>query len=130
MKSVSDRSYLKNQQGRGALGCLFSFLVLGAIAYLGYKFIPPYVSHFELKDAIDEIAVYEVAGIGVQKKGPAVDTQEMVINKAKEMGIKLERENIQIERMTDKIFIHVNYSVPIDLPGRVYDLKFDFTSHN
>ena len=130
MKSVSNRSYLKNQQGRGALGCLFSFLVLGAIAYLGYKFIPPYVSHFELKDAIDEIAVYEVAGIGVQKKGPAVDTQELVINKAKGMGIKLERENVQIERMPDKIFIHVNYSVPIDLPGRVYDLKFDFTSHN
>ena len=68
MKSASNRRYLKNQQGRGTLGCLFSFLVLGAIAYLGYKFVPPYVSHYELKDAIDELAVYEVAGIGVTKR--------------------------------------------------------------
>jgi hypothetical protein len=130
MKSVSDRSDLKNQKGRGTLGCLFSFLVLGAIAYLGYKFIPPYVSQYELKDALDELAVYEVAGIGVPKKERTLDTEEMVIHKAKEMGIKLERENIKIERMTDKITIHVNYSVPIELPGRVYQLNFDFTSHN
>ncbi len=68
MKSASNRSSLKNQRGRGNLGCLFSFLLLGAIGYLGYKFIPPYVSHFELKDAMDEVAVYEIAGIGVSKE--------------------------------------------------------------
>jgi hypothetical protein len=130
MKSASNRSNLKNQQGRGNLGCLFSFLLLGAIGYLGYKFIPPYVSHYELKDALDELAVYEISGISVSNKGTAVDTQDLVINKAREMGIKLEKQDIKIERTTDKIFIHVNYSVPIDLPGGVYQLKFDFTSHN
>jgi len=130
MKSASNRSNRKNQRGRGNLGCLFSFLMLGAIGYLGYKFIPPYVSHYELKDALDELAVYEVSGIGVSKNGTAVDTQDLVINKAKEMGIRLEKKDIKIERMTDKILIHVHYSVPIDLPGRVYELKFDFTSHN
>ena len=130
MKSASNRSNLKNQQGRGNLGCLFSFLLLGAIGYLGYKFIPPYVNHYELKDALDELAVYEISGISVSNKGTAVDTQDLVINKAREMGIKLEKQDIKIERTTDKIFIHVNYSVPIDLPGRVYQLKFDFTSHN
>jgi hypothetical protein len=130
MKSASVWRHLRNQQGRGTLGCLFSFLVLGMLAYLGYKFVPPYVSHYELKDALDEFAVYEVAGAGVAKRGTALDTQEVVIHKAKEMGIKLEKENIKIERMTDKIFIHVNYSVPIDLPNGVYQLKFDFTSHN
>jgi hypothetical protein len=130
MKSAAHWRHLKNQQGRGNLGCLFSFLLLGVIAYLGYKFVPPYVSHYELKDALDELAVYEVAGIGVTKRTTAMDTQEVVIHKAKEMGIKLEKENVKIERMTDKIFIHVNYSVPIDLPNGVYQLKFDFTSHN
>jgi len=130
MKSAANWRHVKNQQGRGNLGCLFSFLLLGATAYLGYKFVPPYVSHYELKDALDELAVYEVAGIGVTKRATAMDTQEVVIHKAKEMGIKLEKENVKIERMTDKIFIHVNYSVPIDLPNGVYQLKFDFTSHN
>jgi len=130
MKSASNQRNLKNQQGRGNLGCLFSFLLLGALGYLGYKFIPPYVSHYELKDALDELAVYEVSGLGASKKGAALDTQDLVIHKAKEMGIHLEKQDIKIERMTDKILIHVNYTVPIDLPGRVYELKFDFTSHN
>ena len=130
MKSGSNQINLRNQQGRGNLGCLFSFLLLGAIGYLGYKFIPPYVSHFELKDALDEMAVYEVSGIGASQNAKAMDTQELVIKKAKEMGIRLEKKDIKIERTIDKIFIHVNYSVPIDLPGGVYQLKFDFTSHN
>ena len=130
MKFASNRRNLERQQGRGSLGCLFSFLLLGAIGYLGYKFIPPYVSHFELKDALDEMAVYEVSGIGASQNAKAVDTQELVIKKAKEMGIRLEKKDIKIERTIDKIFIHVNYSVPIDLPGSVYQLKFDFTSHN
>jgi len=88
------------------------------------------MSHYELKDALDEVAVYEIAGIGASKKGTTGDIQETVINKAKEMGIRLDRENIKIERMPDKIYIHVNYSVPIDLPNGSYEMKFAFTSHN
>ena len=41
MKSASNRSNLKNQQGRGNLGCLFSFLLLGAIGYLGLQIHSP-----------------------------------------------------------------------------------------
>ena len=118
-----------SQRGRGSLGCLFSLLLLSGLGYLGYKFVPPYVSHFQLKDALDEFAVYEVAGAGVARKEKG-DTVDAVIRKAHELGVHLERQDVKIDRNTDKIIIHVNYMVPIDLPTGVYQLKFDFTSHN
>ena len=130
MKSNSNLNFRRNQQGRGNLGCIFTFLLLGVVGYLGYKLVPPYMNHYQLKDALDEVAVYEIAGIGASKKGTAGDIQETVINKAKDMGIRLDRENIKIERMTDKIYIHVKYSVPIELPSGLYEMKFEFTSHN
>ena len=54
--------------GKGNLGCLFGLLILVALGYFGYKFIPHYVSHFQLKDALNEIAVYRAAGRGGSEK--------------------------------------------------------------
>jgi hypothetical protein len=114
--------------GKGNLGCLFSLLVLVAIGYLGYKFVPHYVSHYQLKDALNEIAVYRAAGTkaGSEKK----TIQEEVIAKAKELGIVLKREDIKVRQEEEKVFITVKYTVPVDLPNQVYNLDFEFTGHN
>jgi len=132
LKLNFDAKIRRRQQGRGNMGCLFAFVLLGALGYLGYKIAPPFMLHYQLKDALDEVAVYEVAGIGTSKNGSGTkpNLEETVINKAREMGIKLQRENIKIERTSDKINIHVEYSVPIELPLGLYEMKFDFTSHN
>jgi hypothetical protein len=114
--------------GKGNVGCLFSLLILVALGYLGYKFVPHYVSHYELKDALNEIAVYRVAGI---KAGAEKQTiQEEVIAKAKGLGITLKREDIKVRQEEEKIYITVKYTVPVDLPNQVYNLDFEFTGHN
>ena len=113
--------------GKGNVGCLFSLLVLVALGYLGYKFVPHYVSHYELKDALNEIAVYRVAGI---KAGEKQTIQEEVIAKAKGLGITLKREDIKVRQEEEKIYITVKYTVPVDLPNQVYNLDFEFTGHN
>jgi hypothetical protein len=132
LESDFDVKIRNRQEGRGNLGCLFAFLLLGALGYLGYKIVPPFMLHYQLKDALDEVAVYEVAGIGASKNGSGAKQklEDTVISKAREMGIELSSNNINIERTSDKINIHVEYSVPIDLPFRHYEMKFDFTSHN
>jgi hypothetical protein len=118
---------LPGSSGRGNLGCLFSLLIIMVLGYLGYKFVPHYMSHFELKDALNEIAVYRVArGSGSEKR----TIQEEVIAKAKELGIQLKRDNIKVRQEEDKIYITVKYTVPVDLPTQVYDLHFEFTGHN
>lgn len=135
MNSVKSKTDIKvpgSQAGRGSLGCLFAFLLLGALGYLGYKIVPPYMLHYQLKDALDEVAVYEVAGVGTSKNTSTAkeNLEHTVISKAREMGVELKAENVHIERTSTRINIHVEYSVPLELPFWQYELKFDFTSHN
>ena len=114
--------------GKGNVGCLFGLLIVAAMGYLGYKFLPHYMSHFELKDALNEIAVYRAAGThgGSEKQ----TIQEEVIAKAKELGIVLKREDVKVRQEEEKVYITVKYTVPVDLPNQVYNLDFEFTGHN
>jgi hypothetical protein len=114
--------------GKGNLGCLFSLLIVVALGYLGYKFVPHYTSHFQLKDAVNEIAVYRAAGVGAGSEKQTI--QDQVLAKAKELGIELKREDIKVRREEEKVYITVKYTVPVDLPNQVYDLNFEFTGHN
>ena len=119
---------LPRSSGKGNLGCLFSLLILVVLGYLGYKFVPHYMSHFELKDALNEIAVYRVArgGSGSEKQ----TIQEEVIAKAKGLGIQLKRDDIKVRQEEEKISSTVKYTVPVDLPNQVYNLDFELTGHN
>jgi len=118
---------LPRSSGKGNLGCLFGLLIVAALGYLGYKFVPHYVSHFELKDALNEIAVYRAAGTRGSEKQTI---QEEVIAKAKELGIQLKREDIKVKQDEEKVYITVTYTVPVELPNQVYNLNFEFTGHN
>lgn len=126
MKTFFLRTRQDSQQGKGCLGCVFSLLVLAGLGYLGYKFLPPYVNHFQLKDAMNEIAVRHAAGRGSGSKA----IQDSVLAKAKELQIPLRREDIRVRTEEERVFITVKYVVPVELPGRVYDLKFEFTGQN
>jgi hypothetical protein len=126
LKTFSLRTRLDSQCGKGFLGCLFSLLVLAGLGYLGYKFLPPYANHFQLKDALNEIAVRQAAGRGSSTKA----VQDAVLAKAKDLQIPLRREDIRVRTEEERVYITVRYVVPVELPGRVYDLKFDFTGHN
>jgi uncharacterized protein HemX len=117
---------LLRSSGKGNVGCLFGLLIVAALGYLGYKFLPHYMSHFELKDALNEIAVYRAARGGSEKQ----TIQEEVIAKAKELGIQLKREDIKVRQEEEKVYITVKYTVPVDLPNQVYNLNFEFTGHN
>jgi hypothetical protein len=116
-----------HSSGKGNLGCLFTLLVIVALGYVGYKFIPHYMSHFELKDALNEIAVYRAAGA---RTGSEKTIQQEVMAKAKELEIPLKREDIKVKMEGEKVYITVTYTVPVELPKMVYTLNFEFTGHN
>jgi hypothetical protein len=118
---------LLRSSGKGTLGCLFGLLIVAALGYLGYKFVPHYVTHFELKDTLNEMAVYHAIGTKGAETQPI---QEEVIAKAKELGIRLKREDVKVRQEDEKIYITVKYTVPVELLNQVYDLNFEFTGHN
>jgi hypothetical protein len=122
------RSSIK-EQGKGSMGCPFSLLLLVGLGYLGYKFVPHYVNHFQLKDAMTGIAVSSAAGTDGRLQG-VKGIQDAVLAKAIDLQIPLKREDITVRNEGEKVFITVGYTVPVSLPNRVYDLKFEFTGHN
>jgi hypothetical protein len=90
-----------------------------------------------LKDATNEIAVLSAARLlpspdgSSQKSGSSVsEIQDAVMRKAKELDIPLRKQDIKVRRDQTAVFITVKYTVPIELPGSVYDFHFEFTSHN
>src|SRR5207249_1958085 len=115
----------------------FGLLMIAAMGYGAYKFGPPYVHHYQLKDEIQQIATLSAAG-ALPRAGaswarvtPSVaEIQDAVMGKAREMGIPLQKKDIEVRVREEKVFIAVKYSVPIDLPWATYDLGFEFVGHN
>jgi hypothetical protein len=95
------------------------------------------VSHYQLQDAMKEIATLGAVGMlppakasSGRSSGPLSDVQEAVLSKARELEIPLRKEDIKVQREEATVFITVKYTVPIELPGRIYDYNFEFTVHN
>ena len=53
-----------------------------------------------------------------------------VIAKAKEHDITLAEEDVDVDRSQVGVTIDVHYTVPIQVPGHVIPLKFEFSSGN
>ena len=126
-----------HQWGKGNLGCLFGLLILVALGFALYRVAPPYISHFQLKDAMKEIAILSAAGAlphkgdtSARTVGTILEIQEAVLVKARELELPLEKEDIKVRREGDVVFISVNYTVPLDLLFTVYNYQFDFSAHN
>ena len=128
MKTAFTPAKSLHSAGKSNLGCLFTLLIVVALGYAGYKFVPHYMSHYELKDALNEIAVFRAAGTRAGSEKQTI--QEEVIAKAKELGIQLKREDVKVRQEEEKVYITVKYTVPVDLPSQVYNLNFEVTGHN
>ncbi len=136
MKTNLARPRHSSHGGKGRLGCLFGFLLLGSLTFGLYRFAPPYMSHYQLKDAAGEIATLSSVGFLPRASGTGRSTgtveeiQDAVLAKATELEIPLEREDIQVRREGSNVYISVSYVVPLDLIFTVYEYKIQFTAHN
>ena len=137
MKTNLARQRHSSHGGKGRLGCLFGFLLLGSLTFGLYRFAPPYMSQYQLKDAAGEIATLSsvgflprTSGARGRSTGTVEEIQDAVLAKAKELEIPLEREDIQVRKEGQQVYISVSYVVPLDLIFTVFDYKIQFTAHN
>lgn len=120
---MHQESQFRSQQGSGKSGCFFALLMLAALAYLGYKIVPPLFSNYQLKDAVDELATFGL--VGQHKENPGAEIQSAVLKKAEELDIPLKKENVKVQLGDSRVEITVTYTVPIELPGYVYNWDFE-----
>ncbi len=93
-------------------------LVVGGGIYLAAKFIPPYWIYLSMQDPVKE------AAMGMATHGNEAKVRADLIYRAKEQGLSLDEDNIEISRDGAMAVVRVRWMARVDLPRYRYDLPF------
>ena len=94
-------------------------LVVGLAVYLAIILIPPYWTYLSMQDPVRDAAVTAVTA----RDGETTARAE-ILRKARDMGLHLEDENIEIVHEGQELVIRVSWVEPVDLPRYHYDIRF------
>ena len=103
---------------------LFGLLVVIAVGYVAFMFLPPYFNKYQFTDDITSIARFA---------GPTARTEEdiraEVMKKAKEYDLPIKPEQVRITREGQKVTIGADYTYVVNLVGgKQVPLDFHLTS--
>lgn len=105
--------------GRIRLGALLFILVVGVAVYLAISLVPPYWTYLSMQDPVRDAAVTAVTA----RDGEATARAEL-LRKARDIGLRLEDENIEIVHEGQELVIRVSWVEPVDVPRYRYDIHF------
>ena len=113
----------RRERGEGQLGCVIGLILLAAAIFVAYKIIPVKVAAADFRrEVIDE----------ARSAGRHNDARirASIMNKAEELELPVKQENLKVVRRNNSIKIEVEYTVPIDLLGYIYENKFHHVAEN
>jgi hypothetical protein len=93
--------------------------VLGALVFLLAVFAPYYVRNLQLQNF--------VSGVTRENPGQTQSDEALrarIVGHARQLGLPVSEDNVQIRHMPDGTHIDVRYFVRVDLPGYTVDLHF------
>jgi hypothetical protein len=96
---------------------IIAFIV--AVIFLARQYVPPYFSRFEFGDAVRQSVKYA----GAANKSPEAVRRD-IMEAAKDYDIPIEAKDIRITRTDVNFTVDIDYSWPIDLKVKKYDLQF------
>lgn len=111
------------ERGEGRMGCLFGVVVLLIGLLIAYKMIPVKVKAAEMRDVVQDES--RAAGTHTDKV-----ILENILAKAKQVGLPVEKENVEISRAANMITVDVKYTVPVVFPGYTYNWNFHHRAEN
>lgn len=103
------------ERGEGNLGCILWVLLLAIGVLIAWKAVPAKVKSAELYDFMDEMAKFSAAGSTKE------ELEKRIMGRAGELGIPLEKRNLQIQLQRERIRIEVKYTLPLEFPGYTYN---------
>jgi hypothetical protein len=119
MKSENLHS-LSSSEGKGLFGCIAFLILFGVAVYLAVVLGPIYYSNFNFEAEVKTIA----SRAGAHYFGDDSIVKD-VMDMAKRNEIRLEKEDVKVERFASQLHIKVQYSVPVDFVIFERDLNFD-----
>ena len=108
----------RSERGEGNLGCVLWLLALGLATLIAWKAVPVKVQSTQLYDYMDELAKFSAA------RTPPDQLEKMIMDRARQLDIPLEKKDIRVERNGDNIFMEIEYTIPLDFPGYTYQWHF------
>jgi hypothetical protein len=108
----------RSERGEGNLGCILWLLALGLAVLIAWKAIPVKLQSTELYDYMDELAKFSAAQVK-----PDV-LKKRILDRAAQLQIPLDKENVRVERNGDRIYMEVEYTIPVEYPGYTYQWNF------
>ena len=114
----------------GTIKALLGVLGIIALVYAGFQIIPVEMTNYSFQDDLKNIAM-------VGGANPHETDQQLldeVVKKAQEHQITLAPEQVTVQRIgtpgAPAVYVAVDYSVPVSLPGYSFTLHFTPSSGN
>ena len=107
---LKNRYIITDSNGNSKIIGIFFILVVVSAIYLSYTFLPHYLSYYSFKDTIQE-----------KTKFARLIKDENILNdlynKAKELNLPLEKEDIIVKREEGRLHITAEWEVEVEFIG-------------
>lgn len=112
------------ERGSSKTNLIITLFIMGSMIFAAVKVVPVYFANYQFQDAIESESRFALTGY---PKKSIDDIRNDVWQKAQELSIPAEKEDIQVNVTNGSVSISLDYSVPIDLA--VYQLSLQFHPH-
>jgi hypothetical protein len=116
----------RGQSGAMNLSGVLLILVVAAMIFAAFRLLPPYISNYQLQDALENIA----RGATYNARITAEDIRGEVMTEIRELGIPADESQVEVQRTGVSVNIAVSYTVPVDLLVHQVDLNFEPAAGN
>lgn len=103
----------RREAGEGQGGCLFGIVLLIVAVFIAYKIVPVKANMADLRQAVTD----EGKSAGTHNDSVIMKS---ILTKAESLNLPVTEDNVEIKRTGNNIYIDVDYTVPIQFPGYVY----------
>jgi len=110
-----------DQRGSARLKFLIVIVIIGAVAYAGYLYVPIAFQAYQLKDVMQhDVDVAAAQGY------PATWVKDQLVKGSAEYGIPPDAVITPGQR-DNRVEVRVQFTKPIEFPGYTYQYEFDHT---
>jgi hypothetical protein len=88
------------------------------VTLIAWKAVPVKIASTQLYDFMDEQAKYAAA------RTPPDEIAKQIVNRAHQLDIPLDKQDVHVTRDGDRIFMEVEYTIPLSFPGYTYQWHF------
>lgn len=114
----------------GTIKAIIGVVAIIGVFYSAFQIIPPELNNYSYTDDLRNIAM--MAGANPHETDQEIF--DAVMKKAKEHDIQLAPPNVTVQRIgtpgAPAVYVAVDYSVPVSLPGYSFTLHFTPSSGN